>query len=326
MKRLKLLFVVLTVLMSLNAFCEKPTLKFKDHKFRIVQFTDLHWINDAKYRQADDSTYMLMRKVIETEKPDMVVFTGDVVVSSGAAKGWEQLVNLMGELKTPFAVAFGNHDTETDLTKPQILKILEKSSYNLISNADKSIAGVGNCSIPILSENGKKDKWVIYLFDSHAYSQLKKVEGYDWIKHDQIDWYRKESANYTKVNKKPLPSLAFFHIPVPEFATIKGQKGTVGNCVEGVCSPSLNSGLFASFIDMKDVMGVFCGHDHNNDYIGTIDDICLAYGRKTGYPSAYKEVLERGARVIDLYENDSKFDTCIWALSGQSFNYTFERK
>lgn len=35
---------------------------------------------------------------------------------------------------------------------------------------------------------------------------------------------------------------------------------------EPVCDPQLNSGLFNAMLECGDVMGVFCGHDHNNDY------------------------------------------------------------
>lgn len=51
------------------------------------------------------------------------------------------------------------------------------------------------------------------------------------------------------------------------------------------------------------MIGVFAGHDHNNDYLVDLNGhILLAYGRKTGYPSAYTETLSRGVRVINLYE------------------------
>ncbi|MDP4206942.1 MAG: metallophosphoesterase family protein [Bacteroidota bacterium] len=326
MNKTKLLLTVCAFLLVFNAFSVRPVLKFKDHKFKIVQFTDLHWVNDAKYNNGNDSTLMLMRKVIETEKPDLVVFTGDVVVSSGAKEAWKKVLQPFRDLHVPFAVAFGNHDTETDITKQKALEILQKNPYNLTYNADKKLSGVGNCSLPIKATNGNANKWVIYLFDSHAYSQdTTMVKGYDWIKNDQIQWYRNQSAKYSAENNAPLPSLAFFHIPTPEFEYVRNQKTTLGNTSEGVCSPYLNSGLFTAFVEMKDVLGVFVGHDHNDDFVGVAANICLGYGRKTGYNSAYKEILERGARVFELYENDKKFDTYIRTLSGKYFEYTFNR-
>ncbi len=101
----------------------------------------------------------------------------------------------------------------------------------------------------------------------------------------------------------------------------------IGNKKEGICSPNLNTGLFSSFIEKKDVIGVFAGHDHNNDYLADANGlISLSYGRKTGYNSAYNEVLERGARIINLYENDKSYNTYIETWSNIENKYTFEQK
>lgn len=124
-----------------------------------------------------------------------------------------------------------------------------------------------------------------------------------------------------------MPSLAFFHIPLPEHETARWTCREFGEKQEGVCAPSVNTGLYSSFIEKRDVIGVFVGHDHNNDYMVDLDgNITLAYGRKTGYPSAYNETLSRGVRVINLHEDESVFDTYIRDLKGTYFHYQFEQK
>lgn len=62
-------------------------------------------------------------------------------------------------------------------------------------------------------------------------------------------------------------------------------------------------------------MGVFAGHDHDNDYLGINKGIVLGYGRVTG-ADAYGE-LTRGARIIELYEGKFRFDTWITTPSGR---------
>jgi hypothetical protein len=62
-------------------------------------------------------------------------------------------------------------------------------------------------------------------------------------------------------------------------------------------------------VEHRDVMGVFVGHDHDNDYAGLVKGICLAYGRATGF-DAYGKLM-RGARVIELIEGKRTFDTWI---------------
>lgn len=320
---MKFIYTLLVVFFALSAYSKQPVLQFKNNKFKIVQCTDLHLISGKEFAEKNDSTYALMRNVIKAENPDLVVLTGDIVVSGGAAQIWHEVVQPMTEAHVPFAVTFGNHDTEADISKPNILKLLQENKYNLTSNADKKISGVGNCSLPVLSSEGSAMPWAIYLFDSHAYTNDSTMGYYDWIKNDQIQWYRKQSAAYQHEQGKPISALAFFHIPLPEFEEVRNQKNVLGSIAEPVASPRMNSGLFSSFAEMGDVMGVFVGHDHNDDYVGPLAGICLGYGRKTGYASAYHEILERGARVIELYENEKKFDTHIRTMSGRYLDYSF---
>jgi len=260
-----------------------------------------------------------MKTLIKEEKPDLVIITGDIVVSKPSGKAWKKVVQPMTELNVPFAVTFGNHDTETDQTTREILKNLMQNPLNVTINEDESLSGSGNCSLVIKSSDNEKDRWILYLFDSHAYSGIEQVKGYDWIKNDQIQWYRNRSDSLKKNNGTPLPALAFFHIPLPEFECVRKQESTVGNNSEIVHSPSLNSGLFASFIEKNDVKGVFVGHDHNNDFVGQLYGIMLGYGRKTGYVPAHQEILERGGRVIELFEDSLMFNTYIRTLSGKFF-------
>ncbi len=318
----KITYTLIAIFFVLSGYSKQPVLRFKNQRFKIVQFTDLHLINGKDFVEKNDSTYQLMRTVIKEEKPDLVVITGDIVVSGGAAQIWNQVIQPMTEAQVPFAVTFGNHDTESDLPKSETLELLEKNEYNLTQDAVKGLSGTGNCSLPVVSSDGKSMPWVIYLFDSHAYTNDSTVGYYDWIKNDQIQWYRKQSTAYTRKAGKPAAAIAFFHIPLPEFKIVRNQKETIGSTIEGVCSPTLNSGLFTSFHEMGDVVGAFVGHDHNNDYVGSLSGICLGYGRKTGYASAYHEVLERGARVIELQKSGAKFTTHIRTLNSICLDYT----
>ena len=105
------------------------------------------------------------------------------------------------------------------------------------------------------------------------------------------------------------PALAFFHIPIIEYKEVWGKEKTVGVKQEDVCSPDINSGLYNSFLESGDVMGMFVGHDHVNNYIGCLHGICMAYGQATGRET-YGEI-GKGYRVIELYEGQRRFDTWI---------------
>ena len=310
---MKKLFLALFLVIAVSATAGKPVLKFTNESFKIVQFTDVHWNTADKNKLKNDSTLAVIRAVLDAEKPDLVIFTGDVVVSKGVLQGWDDLLVPIEERKLPFAVTFGNHDTETDLSKEQILQHLMKNPYNLTTDAGKGVDGVGNCVLPILDSTGKAPAWDLFLLDSHAYTNDSTVGYYDWVKRSQIDWYVDQSNKIKAKAGKVVPALAFFHIPVPEYEYVRLLPTTPGNKTEKVCSPLLNSGLFFAFVQQKDVKATFVGHDHNNDFVATLAGIRLCYGRKTGFASYGS--LERGGRVI-VIKQDGEMDTYVRTATG----------
>ena len=314
------LFVILFSLFPQSSM--ETQLVFDDEKFKIIQFTDLHYSTISNKKQ-NDSTLYLIKELILKEKPDLVVFTGDVVVFGPPTQGWDEVLQTVIDLKTPYVVTFGNHDGEGDFSNEELLEYIKKKPYNITFDEDESISGSGNCSFVVRSSDKKESKWALYFFDSHAYSDNSKVGGYGWVKHDQIQWYIDRSNEINENSESTIPALAFFHIPFHEYEIVRNRASTIGNKTEGVCHPAINSGLFTAFVDQKDVKGVFVGHDHNNDFVGELNGILLTYGRKSGYAPAYDEILERGARVIELYESDTKFKTYITTLEGEEFEYTF---
>ncbi len=327
MKKNIVLSLLFSFVVVLSAYAQSMKLQFQEGCFKILQLTDLHWIESENYKLQNDSTYYLIREMIRIERPDLVVLTGDVVVSWNAKKAWNVLVDLFAKERTPFVVTFGNHDEETDMNNSQILELLSTNPYNLTYDAENGGAGTGNCFLPIYASDGMRQKWMLYFFDSHNITNDRSFGYYDWIKSDQVDWYRRVSKGMKREHGEKLPALAFFHIPLPEHESARWVCRELGNKMEDVCASSVNSGLFASFIENRDVIGVFVGHDHNNDYLVDLDgNIVLAYGRKTGYPSAYKETLSRGVRVITLQEDAPAFNTYIRDLAGIYFNYDFEQK
>lgn len=308
-----------------------PVLRFnKDGKFKIVQFTDIHM---KEYNQGKrDTVIEIITTVLQREKPDLVVLTGDVATSANVEKAWGTVLQPMIDARIPWAAVFGNHDGEHQYSNRQIMEFLLRMPYNCSQIGPKKFSGAGNYVLEIKGSTGKKDKALVYCIDSNAYAEDGKNQElgkYDWIKFDQIKWYRETSQAYTSKNgNQPLPALAFFHIPLPEYEAVSIKETTVGVKLESVASPVINSGMYSAMLEMKDVMGVFVGHDHDNNYIGTLNGICLAYGCKTGMDSYGK--LDKGARVIELYEDGRQFDSWIHTLKNSreyfvSYPETFQK-
>ncbi|MBO7680375.1 MAG: hypothetical protein J6S75_11970, partial [Thermoguttaceae bacterium] len=125
----------------------------------------------------------------------------------------------------------------------------------------------------------------------------------------QIQWYRRESANIETLAGRKVPGLMFFHIPVPEFNQMRDHSETYGHYGEDADSSELNSGLFTALIERGDVLGIFTGHDHNNDCLLQYKGIVMAYGRKTGYGGYGPH--DQGGRLIELVEGSDGYRTCI---------------
>ncbi|WP_373727599.1 PA14 domain-containing protein [Bacteroides heparinolyticus] len=319
MKKIVFLLVVWYGCFSATVFAQRQ-FAFRNGKFKIAQFTDLHWTPQSLKCGETEAT---IRSVLHAEHPDIAILSGDVVTEAPAIDGWKAIAGIFNEHKVPFVVTMGNHDAEY-MAKDDIYDFLLQSPYYAGAKGPEGITGCGNCVIPVYGTK-KKDKVeaLLYCMDSNDYQSNKLYGAYDWIHFDQIDWYRRQSARFTEGNNgNPLPALAFFHIPLIEYNEIRGDGKTYGNDREGgVASSKINSGMFASFVDMKDVMGVFAGHDHDNDYIGINKGIALGYGRVTG-ADAYGS-LKRGARIIELLEGEFRFETWISTPSGREASYYY---
>ncbi|CAH0117888.1 3',5'-cyclic adenosine monophosphate phosphodiesterase CpdA [Paenibacillus sp. CECT 9249] len=293
--------------------------------FTIAQFTDVHW-NDwgepgLNSEEENARSLALMQLVLREERPDLVVFSGDVI-SAGRCRdpreSFRAAVSAVEESRTPWAVVFGNHDTEAQITRQELMEVAAGFEYAVAEPGPAAVSGVGNYILHVRDGEGNVGA-ALYFFDSGNLSALSHVEGYDWIRRDQIGWYERESRHLTNVNGgRPLPALAFLHIPLPEYREVWESQTCYGHKYEEVCCPPVNSGLFAAMVEMGDVMGTFVGHDHINDYTGTLHGIRLCYGRATGFNTYGREGFPRGARMIQMKEGERDFDTWLRLEDGST--------
>ena len=247
--------------------------------------------------------------------------TGDIIYSMPADSTLSVVLGTLSSLGVPFAITFGNHDYDFKAPSAALYAQMQKSPHCVMPVLQgKSL----DYSLPIMSSNGKRTAAVLYCIDTHNRSSLAGVDGYQWITHNQITWYRQRSSVYKQQNAgKALPALAFMHIPLPEYnyATDNTQCPMYGSRLEKAYSPSLNSGMFTAMKEQGDVMGVFCGHDHDNDYSVAYYGILLAHGRFSGGNTEYNH-LKSGARVIVLKEGKREFDTWIRERGGNILYHT----
>ena len=105
---------------------QQPVLRFgSDKTFKIAQFTDMHLDPSKPRRLAEaEKTFARLDRILATERPDLVVFTGDVVTGAPAEGMWRRLLDTMTARRVPFCVVLGNHDSEQDLSRQQIGRIV----------------------------------------------------------------------------------------------------------------------------------------------------------------------------------------------------------
>ncbi len=285
----------------------RPRLKFRnDQTFTIVQFTDVHWKNGD---EKDMRSRRLMEAVLEAERPDLAVFTGDVIDSvhcRDPKRSFVQAVEAVERHGIPWAAVFGNHDAEEGVTREELMTVMADCRYSLAEPGPAGVTGVGNYAVPVFGAKRDEPAARLYFLDSGSYAP-ENIGGYGWITLEQTNWYMRESQR----NAKRVPALAFFHIPLPEYDDVWRTQTCYGFKHEPVCCPKINTGFYSALLARGEVIATFAGHDHVNDYYGDLYGIRLYYGRSTGYNTYGKEGFRRGARVIRLRENMRSPDSWI---------------
>jgi len=315
--RIPLFFTAIVLLILIRELpAQESKLQFDSKgSFKIVQFTDTHF-----YKEGPRSQEVLdnMVAVMEAEDPDLVVLTGDIVTGKPTLESWEILTDLLISYKVPYAVTFGNHEDEAEVSRWALLEYLSGLPYCLISdNGGAKVKGYGNYLLPLYNQQGEAEK-LIYCLDSRSYSLAKDrgVEGYGWFDRSQISWFA--DTNQGWLSEFPdIQSLLFFHIPLPEY----GQAFDHGEFRNGVrmeeeCSPRINTGMFSELLLQENVLGTFAGHDHNNNYAAQLYGIALCYGYYSG-GNSYGDLPLNGARIILLEENKRTFTTWLRRIDGK---------
>lgn len=304
---------------------QNTELNFRNGKFRIMQIADTQ-----ESAEVAIDTIRFISAALDREKPDLVIFTGDQIKGYSASfqgqKGKENVKKVIKALIAPleqrgipFAMTFGNHDSDSALTNNEQFEIYKESPMFVYADGASDDDKATYC-LEVKDGDGKVRR-LIYLFDSHS----KSTDGsYGAVLPYQLDWYRGIRDSY----KTPLPSIVFQHIPTPEYFDVikrvsRFSKGCVRaygnhknewyvldphNCGprdfmgETPAAPFVNTGEIDAFLEKKEVEGLFVGHDHNNSFVADYKGIKLGYTQGCGF-NVYGPGYNRGFRILDLDEN-----------------------
>ncbi|KAF9563975.1 Metallo-dependent phosphatase [Agrocybe pediades] len=249
-----------------------PPLHFsRSGKFKILQVADLHFsVSQGTCRDtilspcehSDNLTQTLVGHVIDQEKPDLVVFTGDQL--NGQGSSWDpksvlaKFARAVTDKGIPWAVVFGNHDEEDGMAKEQQVALMKSLPYSLVERGPKDVHGVGNYLLKVYSPDASRTHTLsLYFLDSGSYTKgvldwfgFFTPTEYDWIRTTSIPeierpfrpdtgkdlgsaWGRQDDQITPGIRKLAKPNaLMFFHIPLPESYSKADRDPTTGKALD----------------------------------------------------------------------------------------------
>lgn len=326
----------------------EPQLKFNENgNFRIMHITDTHY-TDFPFEES----IAFIEKALDDYKPDLVVFGGDNIkgwfdtsLQLGTKAAIDKLVAPVVERDIPFTFIYGNHDWEAYLC-PKQLQNKYYGAYEtcIIPDGYSSISRAANGNILIKDSEGKNDIFNIWLFDSGTKVKTNGKKIMQGVSEEEVEWYIGRSNEIKEANGgKIIPAIAFQHFGVEETTKLfvenengfecRGKKyilkdgitDGIKNGVAGIendhmathlnkaCEiPDYNGGEYSAFLKQGDVIALFSGHTHANDFCGiTEDGIILGSTLSAGgfnIASRFNDadgnqVEARGLRIIDINED-----------------------
>lgn len=311
----------------------RTTMQFHDD-FKILQLTDLHLgIESDLAKQLD-----VVKSAIRAEKPDLIILTGDnfMYATKSVVENLVKTLNEECKMLTvredrlvKFAITFGNHDNQGDYPRYYINSVIKSyttSDGNEIRDSkfgtmkdfeDDDIFGLTNYFIDLVDDRAKSAEEVdvvyrLHIIDSNTYHFEGIKYNYDVIRDSQLD--HAQRIYQTATTDKDYIGMAFFHIPLEEYETVKEQYQTAENPAlvgqgkfgEGVLHGYKNNGVYQKLRDAN-IISFTVGHDHKNygDFIynahssNVSDKAIFSFGVKsTNQLYHFEDML--GYKVINL--------------------------
>ncbi|THH27295.1 hypothetical protein EUX98_g6887 [Antrodiella citrinella] len=219
--------VWLTIRRGVKSPPRAPPLHFShDGSYKILQVADLHYSVSAGVCRdtplspcvgSDNITNSLLSHILDVEKPDLIVFSGDQL--NGQGTSWDvksvlaKFAQSVTERGIPWAAVFGNHDDEDGESREHQIRYMQNLPYSLVEPGPRDIHGVGNYLLKVWSADASKTQLLtLYFLDSGAYAKswfefsgIGHSTEYDWIHSDQINWFLEESARISPIERPFTP-------------------------------------------------------------------------------------------------------------------------
>ena len=298
------------------------------YSFKIVQIADIH-LGEAEDQvwgpEQDHKTWIVLENVLTTEKPDLIVLSGDQLTGNDCDANATAYYQLLGQkltaYGTPWAMIFGNHDDSpfegldplsgevvrlvpAKTNRSQLVQSHREFDLSMTEEGPPDVFGVSNYWLDLYApENAAEMKAVaarLLLLDSGGGSLEQRID------QSQVNWFwQTNTANH-------LPVFAFQHIP----ASFKDFHFVDGRCVgqngeNGLAPIQYDAGIVQTLKDAGNVHWLAVGHNHGDDYCCRLPRdsnsthsndaarLHVCFGRHSGYGGYGR--WDRGARTYQIY-------------------------
>ena len=277
----------------------------------------------------DERTLNAIDQLIEKTQPNLVILGGDncdgtVLKTENELRKYLNIFSVpMEKRKIPWAHVFGNHDHDVAFDDVRKTKVYEEFEY-CISKHTEDIYGTTNFVLPIKSS--KSDKIVFNVWGLDSNNEIKnssidvdeKMEfmkmpsmsdQWDIVHFDQLMWYWNSSKEIENYCGNKINGIMFLHIPPWEFQMIVDNQELTnckGSTKEIMKIGMLNSGLFATILQRKDIKCIACGHSHNDCFEGEFCHVKMCLDACAGY-SPYGTDELRGGRIFEINEDNTNY-------------------
>lgn len=316
----------------------KQTLTMKNGEYKILHLADLH---ECLHERdiLDQRNTDFINKVLDYTKPDLVVLGGDNIFPLSLAgelfkqetlKTIDEFCKLFDERQQPWTLVFGNHDDEAVYDKDRQYRRAMKNSKYFVGSledtellkayVDKKQDMVGNLAIPIFFEDGGK-AFNVFLLDSGSARKIgkKKLDGYNYIRSSQIDWYKNIALADKEAAGRLIPAIAITHIPLYEHREAFQNRNDSEKVLRWVYDAAgdyalskTQSDFYTVAVDqVGDMKAIFTGHNHRNGFTAVVrtangGEVMLSTSRQAGvYWESGVEYTRNSGRLITLKADGS---------------------
>ncbi|KAJ3044744.1 hypothetical protein HDV00_001148 [Rhizophlyctis rosea] len=295
--------------------------------------------------EQDINSTRVLKTLLDIEKPDLVVFTGDQITAdfmgSNATAYYEMLLQPLIEGGYKWASVYGNHDNGRTVSREELMHLEQNYPLSYSQYGPKTLKGVTNYHLPLyahLPQGMRPDKehphLIMHFVDSHGNASEPHGKDMDWVTKEQTTHLLSTHRHILKTHNLPsIPSLVFVHIPPPqlqklnanlpehctglhdeeEIGTQKRDEGFLDGVVRLSIPPEV--GRKPPMAGDMERVGMFMGHCHGT---GWCCRYTIKYGGNRGVATGVDACLGRhtgyggygnwvrGGRVIKIKEGKER--------------------